>query len=319
MLNVSVFTKRYTVQNDLIKSARSPAIQLLLQYHVARRWCWLNVWNRIVLTLDEQKVRWHWCKFEFECLTIYLLVRRTVNYLIAIYCTLAYFLTAIWRWHTYGSAVMLISIEYMERYGVGFGRIESKLLLVHVWIWMYHDIITIAHAPTTQIHYNANGLLWLCVDVDWIYGTISCRFWPHSKYVVIGACPYLNASLHDIRCTLAPSRLHTHLLIKYTTMAMEYGSALIFLEYMKRCRVDVERTDSTLVLVHVLIGMCHCLVYARCTTTPSHICTLPIEIQRQCHTALRWRSWWWNIYMTRYCAGFERTGGALVLMHVWIR
>ena len=29
------------------------------------RWCWLNVWNGIVLALGEQKVRWYWFIFEF--------------------------------------------------------------------------------------------------------------------------------------------------------------------------------------------------------------------------------------------------------------
>ena len=65
---------------------------------------------------------------------------------------------------------------------------------------------------------------------------------------------------------------------------MTYGSALMLIEYMERSHVDVGRTESTLVLVHVWICMCHCLVYGRytgiqCNMKPSqssvmqtHIC-----------------------------------------------
>ena len=45
----------------------------------------------------------------------------------------------------------------------------------------------------------------------------------------------------------------THLLLKYATMTMTYGYALMLMliEYMERYRVDFERTGRTLVLVHV--------------------------------------------------------------------
>ena len=35
-------------------------------------WCSLDIWNGVVLVLDEQIVRWYWCMFEFEYVIAYL-------------------------------------------------------------------------------------------------------------------------------------------------------------------------------------------------------------------------------------------------------
>ena len=50
---------------------------------------------------------------------------------------------------------------------------------------------------------------------------------------------------------ISPSQLHTHLLFKYTLMAMTHGCVLTLIEYMERYCVGFGRTGSTLVLVHV--------------------------------------------------------------------
>ena len=48
-----------------------------------------------------------------------------------------------------------------------------------------------------------------------MYEMISCRLWPNSMYVVIGAFVNLNVPLFGIRCTVIRSQLHTRRLFKY--------------------------------------------------------------------------------------------------------
>ena len=127
-----------------------------------------------------------------------------------------------------------------------------------------------------------NGVMWV---------------WTNRKYVSIGSCSNLNVSLLRIRCTM----IHTRLLLKYTTMAMIYNSALMLMliEYMERYRVGFGWTASTLVLVHVWIQLCHCLVYNalwhhRNYTFTCHWNTL----QWQWHTTLCWC--WLNTLITVY-------------------
>ena len=56
------------------------AIQIQWQWHAALRWCWLNIWNGVVLVLDEQYVRWYWCMFEFKCvITWYTMHYNTIT------------------------------------------------------------------------------------------------------------------------------------------------------------------------------------------------------------------------------------------------
>ena len=43
-----------------------------------------------------------------------------------------------------------------------------------------------------------------------------------------------NGSYLDIQRIMTPSQLHTHLLFKYTTMAIAHGSVLVLIEYMER-------------------------------------------------------------------------------------
>ena len=125
---------------------------------------------------------------------------------------------------------------------------------------MHHDTISIAHPPAFQIQWQLHTIR-RCGDVDRIYGTAWYWLWTNRMYVDIGACLNLNVTLLDIRCTMIRSQLHTHVLSKYTIMAMAYGSVLMLIEYMERYRVGFGRTGSTLVLVHVGIWMCHYLVY----------------------------------------------------------
>ena len=125
------------------------------------------------------------------------------------------------RCHTYGSALMLILIEYMERYRVGFGRTESKLVLVYVRIWM---CLRLVYRTAWRHHNNShtcycNTLQCQClITLRWcllnIWNDIvsdTCRLWPHRQYVVIGACLNLNA--------------HTWYTMHYDTIAIAYPPA----------------------------------------------------------------------------------------------
>ena len=87
---------------------------------------------------------------------------------------------------TYGTILcwLLTNRKYV---GIdAFLRLSVSLLLLHM---MHYDIITIAHSPATQIHYDDNNLR-LCADVDtnWIHETVLCWLWMNRKYVDIGAC-----------------------------------------------------------------------------------------------------------------------------------
>ena len=63
-------------------------------------------------------------------------------------------------------------------------------------------------------------------------------------------------------CNMTPSQLHTRLLLKYTTITMAYGSALMLIECVKRYRAGFGRTGSTLLLWCMLEFEC---VIAWCT------------------------------------------------------
>ena len=87
----------------------------------------------------------------------------------------------------------------MERSCVGFEQTECTLVLVHVWLWMYHCLV--------------------------------------------------------IRWTMTPSQLHTY------SAPSQSHTRLLFNYNGNNIRVGFERTDGTLVLMHVWIWMCHCFVY----------------------------------------------------------
>ena len=313
--------------HDTITIVHSPAIQL--QWHTALRWCWLDIWNGVTLALDGQFVRWYWCMFEFECVLLGIRCTITIAYSPAIQLQ--------WRWYTIydGSAPMLMLVEYMERYCVGFGQTGCTLVLVHVWIWMcyylvydtlwnHHNCILACYI----LKYNTNrNDLWLCADVDCIYGTVSWWFWMNSAYVGIWACLNLNESLFGVWCTMTWSQLHTRLSFKYTTMTMIYGCALILVEYMQRSR------DATvpwwLWANRRYVGKHWCMFEFECVITDlaydalwnNHNCALACysnTLQWQWLPALR--CCWLYMYMGRYRVGFGRTESTLgVLVHVWIR
>ena len=138
-------------------------------------------------------------------------------------------------------------------------------LLAHVWIWMLVCHATWHHHNCTHACYS-NTLQWQWLMARrwcWlnVWNAIVPALAEQAVRCYCGACLNLNVPLHGVRCTMAPSRLHTHLLFKYTTMAMVYASALILIECMKWYRAGFGRTVCTLLLVHLWIWMCHCLVY----------------------------------------------------------
>ena len=203
---------------------------------------------------------------------------------------------------SYDSVLMLLLIEYMERYRVGFGRTVCTLVLVHVWIWMLIHQETIIITPLLRLlfKYNANGT-WSCADVDGIYGTVPCWLWTNSLYVGIGAC--LN-----IQRTMTPSQLHTHLLFNCNDndiwlcadVDWIYGTVSYWF-WTNRTYVGIGAclNSNVYTMHHDAIVIAH---------SPA------IQLQWQWHTALRWC--WLNIWNR---VGFGRTGGTLVLlMHVYM-
>ena len=62
ILNVSLIAW-YTMHHDTRAFTHSTVIEL----HTTLCWCWLYIWNGVMMTLDEQGVRWYCCMFEFEC------------------------------------------------------------------------------------------------------------------------------------------------------------------------------------------------------------------------------------------------------------
>ena len=148
-LNLSLL---YTIHYDATAIALSHAIELQWQYHTALRWC-LNVYN----------VGFGWTGSTLLVLThVYIWM---CHYLTSWYhrnCTLYCYWTTIPM--AYGSALN------MERYRVGFGRTESTLVVVHVWIWICHCSAYDAHRNWT-CNYNDNDVR-LCADVDWIWNGV---------------------------------------------------------------------------------------------------------------------------------------------------
>ena len=109
---------------------------------------------------------------------------------------------------TYGSVLITMLIEYVERYHVGFRRAvcTSTLILVHVWICMCH---------------------WLVYDTPWHHA------WRHRNYSFVW-------------CS--------------TTMTITHDSAPMLIGYVERYLVGFGWPGRTLILVHVWIWVCHCLL-----------------------------------------------------------
>ena len=159
----------------------------------------------------------------------------------------------------HGLALMLIMLECMERCHVGFGRTESTLLLVYVWICVCHYLIDDAlwnhHKCITMGIGTARGSALILTLIE----SVSCWLWTNSLYVEISVDVYLTN-----------------------------GSVLMSVACMERCYVHFGRTDGTLTLMHVWFWMCHYLIYIygiRCKTNASK---LHARLQFKCFYNTTW-------------------------------
>ena len=177
-------------------------------------------------------------------------------------------MTLHWFWFNIWHVMVFVLDEQEVRYNWCMFEFECVI----VWY-----TITITHTPATEIHYNDNDL-WLCVDVDWnmeryrvgIDCTASTLL---LVYMWLWICHCWCTMHYDAIAIAYPP------VIKYTTMAIAYGSALMSLEYMGRYPVDFKRTDGILfVLVHVWTLTCN--YSGSCATTPPQIAQSSV-IQRQ--------------------------------------
>ena len=181
-------------------------------------WFWWNIWNDIVLALDEQLVRWYWRMVEFECVITW----GTMHYVTrSQLCTHVLFTYPLY----YNDDGTRFRIELY------FGWIYMEWLL-SCWFWTNRECvgISVMHASmwlnlkvslfgcntlllfkhtTMTINYTR-----LCddFDVDLTYGTVSCRLWANRKYVGIGVCLNLKV-LYWLLGVRTPSQLLTRLLL----------------------------------------------------------------------------------------------------------
>ena len=145
---------------------------------------------------------------------------------------------------TYGSAPMLTLLEYIKWCHVGFGRTESTLVLVYVWIGMCHYLVYDArwhHRICTLACYsNTSQWQWqwhthcTAVDVGWMHGTVSRWLWTYSLYVVlvhvwIWMCHCL---VYDALSQLAAVQSQLQWYKIYDCAPM-----LMLIEYIEWCRV----------------------------------------------------------------------------------
>ena len=220
--------------------------------------CTCNYNNNVVLTVDEKKVRWYWRMFEFECfIALYTTHHKTI----------ARIHPPLFKCNSNGIRLCTdINVDWIcgtvscwlwtnSKY-VGIGAcLNSNLSLLCVR-WTTRP--SLLH---TRFLFNDN-VTWLCayVDIDWMYETVSYWLWTNRQYV--GICVFLNfnVSLLGNRFTIAWHHRDCTLACYSHTILMAYGSAPMLIEYMERYRFAFGRTESTLVLVHVLIWICHDLV-----------------------------------------------------------
>ena len=152
-LSVSILGIRYTMHYDTIIIPRSPAIQLLFQCHMGRRWClcWLNVRNGIMLAFDEQWVRWYLCMFEFECVITWCTIHHERH---DCDCTLACY---------YSTTMAMTNIRLCADVDWIYGTVSCWLSTnrTYVGIGACLDLNASLRVPT--MHGNN---IWLYADVD---------------------------------------------------------------------------------------------------------------------------------------------------------
>ena len=138
--------------------------------HNSARWCWwwLNVWNGIVLVLDEQQVRCYWCMFEFECAIAWYTIYHEWydhnllhNYLLFMFNYNDYGLhTALcrcWCWlNTWTGMTFALNKQKVCWYWCMF-----KFECVFTWYTMHHETITIARSPDIQLQLHCKWLMTL--------------------------------------------------------------------------------------------------------------------------------------------------------------
>ena len=75
---------------------------------------------------------------------------------------------------------------------------------------VHYNTITVAYSPNVQLLLQCHMTRRADVDVDWMYGTVTCWLWMNRKYVGIGARLNFNVSLLGIHTCI-----HTCLLFNY--------------------------------------------------------------------------------------------------------
>ena len=156
--------------------------------------------------------------------------------------------------------------------------------------FMHDDTIATAYSPAIQIPYNGDDI-WHFGDVE--YGIVlalneqhvcwyrfMCEFaciitWFHARWhhrdCILTWYSNIMAITYGFALILILTPSDTIAIAYLPAMQIPYngdgiyGTALMSVEYMKRFCVGLDWTGSTLLLVHVWIWMCHCLIYdTRC-------------------------------------------------------
>ena len=218
----------------------------------------------------------------------------------------------------YGSALISMLLAYIERCHVGFNRTGSTLILAHIRIWICHCIVhgALWHHRNYALACYSNTLqwqwhIWHCVDIDWMYGTVSCWLWLHRKYVGIGSC--LNVSLLGIWCTMKPSQLRNFLLFNCNGDGVRLCADVDWMYATVSCRLWLNRK-------YVVIGACVNLnvQLPGIRYTMQHESTIialsPVIQTHYNGTVLMLIEY----IMGRYRVRFGRTGSTLVSVYVWI-
>ena len=123
---------------------------------------------------------------------------------------------------THASGLILILLDCMERYRVGFAWTRRLYVCISAFLnskvtWLCVECTVTrsqlhTHPCAVQIHYNGANTR-LRIDFGGLNGTVSCWLWTNRKYVDIGAYSYF---IPNICClvsdwyTMARSQLHTH-------------------------------------------------------------------------------------------------------------
>ena len=142
----------------------------------------------------EQKVRCYWC---IECVMIWCAMHHdtiTIAHPSAIELTWLctdgdmdwiYGTVSWWLWMNRQYVVNGVCLNFNDALFITPSRLHTRLLFNH----------------------NGNDVLFCAdVDVDWIYGTVSCWLWTNRKYVGISVCWNCNVSWY----TMKPSQSQLH-------------------------------------------------------------------------------------------------------------